>query len=89
MAEFRSAEIEHALGNKLGGVRSESKHIVYHVYDSDDRLIARTQLSRRPHVDDSLMSQMAKQLNISRRFWIELYRCDHDRDDYLKEASER
>jgi len=29
------------------------------------------------------MNQMAKQLAIPNRFWIELYRCSHDRESYL------
>lgn len=85
MPAYKVSQIRRALENKLEAKPDNKRdHIVFFVYDGET-LVSRTKVSHgASEIDDSLMSVMARQMAVPRRFWIELCRCDHDRAEYLR-----
>lgn len=84
MPSYSVATIRRTLEVKLGAQPAVGgKHIFYSLYDGAT-FVAQTHVSHGARdIGDQLMNQMAKQLAIPNRFWIELYRCSHDRESYL------
>ena len=88
MPAFKTSTIRQTLERKLQArTDGTRKHIYFYVYDGPT-LVSTTHISHGvSEISDTLMSLMARQLAIPKPFWVELYRCNHDRDAYLKRVS--
>lgn len=85
-------DIERALENKLGFERTEgAKHRLFSLYVGG-RLMVETRTSRGTGhrvIDDPLVTQMAKQVLVAHKFFVDLVRCTKSRSDYLQFLAKR
>ncbi len=87
---FKTRTVLGALENKLKAERFESKrHIKFKIFDDDGTLVGITVLSRGwAELDDNLMQLVARPLNVPTRFWVDVCRCTHGRQEYLERIQE-
>ena len=79
-------KVASALTSKLNCKESGGDHVFYSV-EWEGRQVAYTKMSRgsRREISDSLVGQMARQLQVKRRTFEEIVRCTKYLDDYIAE----
>jgi len=82
VSTLKVRQVERALTAKLNFERHDSHHRVYRLY-LDDRLVARTFISHgQRELTAYHIGQMAKQIRLSSREFLDAVECPLDRDAY-------
>ncbi len=82
MSTLKARQADKALINKLGFERHDSHHRIYRLY-LDDQLVARTFISHgQRELTSYHIGQMAKQMRLSRREFLDAVKCPLDRETY-------
>jgi ABC-type sugar transport system ATPase subunit len=76
-------EVESALVHKLGFVRQDRKHRVFALHVKEQRVASTMMSHGHQELSDRMLSEMAQQLGIARRQFIEIVRCTMSRTKYL------
>jgi len=79
---LKARKVDRALTSKLGFERRETHHHVYRLY-LDGRLVARTYISHgERELSDFHISQMAQQVRLRKREFLDAVRCPMNREGY-------
>jgi len=82
MGTLKVRQVEKALITKLGFERRDSHHRIYRLY-LDGQLAARTFISHgQRELTSYHIGQMAKQMRLSRREFLDAVECPLDREAY-------
>jgi len=82
MSTLKVRQVEKALVTKLGFERRDSHHRIYRLY-LDDQLVARTFISHgQRELTSYHIGQMARQMRLSRREFLDAVECPLDREAY-------
>jgi hypothetical protein len=82
MSALKARRVEKALTTKLGFERHDPHHRIYRLY-LNDRLVARTFISHgQRELTDYHIDQMAKQMRLSRRQFLDAVECPLDGEAY-------
>ncbi len=88
MAVFKVRKVRHALRSKLQAEEECRTHLTYRVFSDDGTFLGETYISLgETEIEDPLLGQMARQLNISLPLWRGIIRCPKGREEYLIEVS--
>ena len=86
---LKARQVDRALTGKLGFKRHETHHRVYRLY-LDGRLVARTYISHgERELSDFHISQMARQVRLRKREFLDAVRCPLDQEGYYALLRER
>jgi len=86
---LKARQVDRALTGKLGFERHETHHRVYRLY-LDGRLVARTYISHgERELSDFHVSQMARQVRLCKREFLDAVRCPLDQEGYYALLRER
>lgn len=89
MTVLKTREVERALIQKFGFVKTETHHQVYHLR-LDSQLIARTYISHgERELSDYHLAQMAKQTHLRKDEFLDAVNCPLSREEYYRLAWER
>lgn len=82
MSTLKVRQVEKALATKLDFERRDSHHRIYRLY-LDGQLVARTFISHgQRELTSYHIGQMAKQMRLSRREFLDAVECPLDREAY-------
>jgi len=82
MSTLKVRQVDKALITKLGFERRDSHHRIYRLY-LDGRLVAHTVISHgQRELTSYHIGQMAKQMRLSRREFLDAIQCPLDREAY-------
>ncbi len=89
MSTLKVRKVEKALTAKLDFQRRDSHHRIYRLY-LDGRLVARTFISHgQRELTDYHIAQMAKQMRLSRREFLDAVECPLDQEVYYTLVRQR
>ncbi|MEE8392180.1 MAG: hypothetical protein V3S14_15500 [Anaerolineae bacterium] len=86
---LKARQVDRALTSKLGFERRETHHRVYRLY-LGGRLVARTFISHgERELSDFHVSQMARQMRLRKREFMNAVRCPLEQEEYYALLQER
>lgn len=86
---LKARQVDRALTGKLGFKRHETHHRIYRLY-LDGRLVARTYISHgERELSDFHVGQMAQQVRLRKREFLDAVRCPLDQEGYYALLRER
>jgi len=89
MSTLKARHVDQALISKLGFERHDSHHRIYRLY-LDGQLLARTFISHgRRELSHFHVGQMAKQIRLSRREFLDAVACPMDQESYYTLVRQR
>ena len=89
MSTLKSRQVEKAMTTKLGFVAHDTHHRIFRLY-LDGQLVARTFFSHgRRELTDYHIGQMAKQMRLSRREFLDAVACPLDCETYYRLVRQR